>query len=751
MVNDSTNAIKAGLGGFPTLYPNAIVPVGSYQERVLKAMGVPFYVDGRITLPPQFSWGSRIGLAAQGVSAPPNTLYNGFLCWQRTNDVALSLTKLWRSHTIKAGYQSQDSLKQQNVGTQTAGVLPPEGSVNFGQDSNNPLDTGFGFANAAIGVFTDFRQQNALIEGTYIYHNKDFYLQDNWKMTDRLTLDYGMRFTHHGPQYDEVGQASNFFSDKWSASKAPVLYQPGCATAIGAAGCATANRVAVNPLTGVALPLGSALAIGTIVPNSGVLLNGIIQQGKGIAKENYTESPMSLGPRFGAAYDLTGQQKFVLRGSMGYFYDRAQGDTIFGQSGNPPTGQQSTVFNSTLQSIAAGATALQPSPAMITYYYDAEIGSSLNWNGGVQMALPWSSSLDVSYVGAHNYNSIAFGSISTPAGQLPIDRNAPDTGTAYLPQYQDPTLAPSTIPGATALTTDLLRPYRGIGAITTTWPRFHTQYDSLQTAFNRRFSHGWQAGFNWTLGMRFAGNTLSPQHLKHNADGTITNESFQEANDKLLSNVGLRRHIIKANFVWDLPDVKGSSTAAKVLGVAANGWQLSGILTAGSGLPYDATYSYATNGSNVNLTGSPSYAARIKVIGDPGSGCSKDQYRQFNTAAFQGPTYNSIGNESGTNLLTGCADHTLDLTVQRNIRISGSRSLQFRVDAFNVLNTVVFNARATAIQYNNPADPTTIRNAQFNADGSIVSTKLLPKDAGAGAVTGAQAMRTVQVQFRFTF
>jgi len=128
----------------------------------------------------------------------------------------------------------------------------------------------------------------------------------------------------------------------------------------------------------------------------------------------------------------------------------------------------------------------------------------------------------------------------------------------------------------------------------------------VQTAFNRRFSHGWQAGLNWTLGLRFTGNTLSPQHLKHSADGTITTESFQAADDALLSNVGLRRHIIKANFVWDLPDVKGTSAAAKVLGVAANGWQLSGILTAGSGLPYDATYSYATNGTNVNLTGSPS-------------------------------------------------------------------------------------------------------------------------------------------------
>ena len=91
----------------------------------------------------------------------------------------------------------------------------------------------------------------------------------------------------------------------------------------------------MNPTTGVSLGLGSALAIGTIVPNTGVLLNGIIQQGKGISKAYYTESPMSLGPRVGAAYDLSGQQKFVIRGSVGYFYDRAQGDTIFGQSGNP--------------------------------------------------------------------------------------------------------------------------------------------------------------------------------------------------------------------------------------------------------------------------------------------------------------------------------------------------------------------------------------------------------------------------------
>jgi hypothetical protein len=470
----AANKNNVGLGDFPVLYPNAnIVPKGSYQEKVLSAMNAPYFVDGRVLMAPTYAWGSRIG------NPPPNNAYPPFLCMQNTKDLALSITKLWGSHTFKAGYQSQDSLKKQNLGTQTVGGLPIEGAVNFGNDSNNPLDTGFGFANAALGVFSTFQQENAFFEGNYVYHNKDFYLQDNWKMTGKLTLDYGMRFTHHGPQYDTKLQASNFFPQQWSSSKAPLLYIPGCA--VNTSPCASTNRVAVNPQTNASLGLGSALAIGTIVPNTGVITNGIIQAGQGIAKENYTEAPMALGPRVGAAYDLTGNQSMVLRGSIGYFYDRLQGDSIFGQIGNPPNGQGSTVVNSTLQTVAAGTSTLQPAPVSLIYYYDAKIGSSLNWNGGVQMVLPWSSSLDVSYVAAHNYNSVAYGSIGTPAGQQPLDLNAPDVGAAYLAQNQDPTLSSAT-PGAAALSTDLLRPYRGLGAIVTTWPRFHTKYDSFQTA-----------------------------------------------------------------------------------------------------------------------------------------------------------------------------------------------------------------------------------------------------------------------------
>ena len=91
-----------------------------------------------------------------------------------------------------------------------------QGYVDFGNDTNNALDTGFGFANAATGVFTQYLQQSKLIEGSMIYNNTEFYLQDNWKVNDRLTLDYGVRFTRQQPQYDQFLQMSNFFPEQWS-------------------------------------------------------------------------------------------------------------------------------------------------------------------------------------------------------------------------------------------------------------------------------------------------------------------------------------------------------------------------------------------------------------------------------------------------------------------------------------------------------------------------------------------------------
>jgi hypothetical protein len=205
----------------------------------------------------------------------------------------------------------------------------------------------------------------------------------------------------------------------------------------------------------------------------------------------------------------------------------------------------------------------------------------------------------------------------------------------------------------------------------------------------------------------------------------------------------LQRHLFKANWVWDLPDYKTSNSAGKVVGAVVNNWQVSGLFTGGSGNRYDLNYTYQNIG-NTNLTGSPDYGARMVIAGDTGKGCSSNQFVQFNTAAFQGPGYNSLGLESGRNYLIGCPDHTTDLAIARNFPFGGGRQFQVRLDAYNAFNIAIITGRQTQAQYNTPTDQT-LRNPQYvvnpgdttlapGATGTVLAAgKDLPRNAGFGA------------------
>jgi len=166
---------------------------------------------------------------------------------------------------------------------------------------------------------------------------------------------------------------------------------------------------------------------------------------------------------------------------------------------------------------------------------------------------------------------------------------------------------------------------------------------------------------------------------------------------------------------------------------------------------YTAGFSYNSGGGSPNLTGTPDYGARVVIVGDPGSGCSKDLYRQFNAAAFQGPAYNSVGLESGNSYLHGCFINILDMAIARNIRIGGGRLVQLRVDMFNAPNAAGITGRNTSMSLNNPNDPTTITNLPYDANGNILPNRVRPNQAGFGAVNGFQPPRTIQAQIRFQF
>jgi hypothetical protein len=145
-VTDAANRLGA-LKDFPLLYPDAgVVDKRYYAFQVLNNLN-PVWWDGtRINLPPAFSWGSRImGSATTGnLPGPPNLVFPGFLNINRTQDVAFSITKVAGRHTMKAGFYNNHSFKAQNTGAGGVANLGFQGFVDFGDNTNNALDTGFG-------------------------------------------------------------------------------------------------------------------------------------------------------------------------------------------------------------------------------------------------------------------------------------------------------------------------------------------------------------------------------------------------------------------------------------------------------------------------------------------------------------------------------------------------------------------------------------------------------------------------------
>src|ERR1043166_3794448 len=107
--------------------------------------------------------------------------------------------------------------------------------------------------------------------------------------------------------------------------------------------------------------------------------------------------------------------------------------------------------------------------------------------------------------------------------------------------------------------------------------------------------------------------------------------------------------------------------------------------------------------------------------------------KQFNTAAFKGPAVGSDGLESSNAYLTGCFQSSLDVAINRTIRLSHGRSLQLRADVFNLFNQAAITNRATSMQLSSPADPLTIKNLPFDpVTGAVIASRSLPRGAGFG-------------------
>jgi hypothetical protein len=651
-----------------------------------------------------------------GVPNGPFTGFNGtpFRNFNHTWDVTNNLTKVFGVHTFKAGIYLHRSWKDQTAFT------PSNGNIWFDHtDASNPGNTGWAFANALLGNYTRLEQSNVVLNGMYRNWNIEWFFQDNWKITPRLTLDVGMRFYWLQPQYDEALQTSSFNPSLYDPAARAVLMQRGR----DAAG----NIVAVNPLTGATAP---AAFITSIVNTNRGFVNGLYANGMGLSGQNgypkglIEDRGIHYAPRVGLAWRFT--ETSVLRVGGGVFYDRFQGNPVFDMLPNPPSTIKPNLYYGNLSTIASTQGVFFPA-GVRGFDLGGHVPTTYNWNVSVQRELPGKVLLDVGYVGSRSLHQL-----------LRTDVNALPLGSAWLPQNQDPTAATPRNNGTTTLPANLYRPYQGYGEISITQFGGSANFHSLQLAANRRLSRGLQFGAAYTFS-KALGITGGDQD-------TVNPFDFRKANyGPLFYDVP---HNFVFNWVWDLPGAaRGGNFLDNPVGrLVFNNWQISGVTQFVSGEPdfidvgrIEVAGIGRVDGADRNrvFTGSENVAPRPFYSGNPNG--QKQITSWIDTSLVKAPVpFVSSGMESGARPIRKPGINNWDISIFKNIPFGAeNRFLQLRCEMFNAFNHTQFS------DFN--------RTVEFDANGNISNLAGPGNRYGFGAITAARDPRIIQLAAKFYF
>ena len=642
--------------------------------------------------------------------------YLGATPWHQANttiNVNDNLTKVLRVHTLKFGVFYQRNRKDQIAW----GNINGQFSFSLGPTSGGTCPGGAGsctlgdpLASALLGSFDSFDQSTARPLGKFRYNQMEFYGQDTWRITPRLTLDYGMRFAWIPPQYDASNQVALFD---------PAFYNP-------------ANAVTIDPNSG-----------NIITADGGNPLNGVRFTNAGqLPVGGWNSRGIMLEPRLGFAYDLLGNHKTVLRGGFGMMHDRTQGNLIFNTVFNNPALVQTAA-------VSAGNIAnLSPSQSsfgngvlsnVLGASKDGQVPTVYSFSLGVQRELGSGTTLDVAYVGtlsrhlvtSRDINAAPYGAAFARAVQNPncVDNN----GNPVFPGGVVPAVQPGLQPqyaaagfnfngfctyGFANFTSAYLVPYKGYGQIPYLEFGGTSNYNSLQASLQRRFSKSLTFGavYTWSKALATA-----------NSDGD-TQDTFSPLLDYRAASWD-RTHVFAVNYVYDLPGISKHFGGPKWLSYITDNYQLSGITQVMSGTPVDLNSSFSFPPGSV--TGSDQYGAIPFYY-------SLDKNGNLLLPAIGAP-------QRGTrDTLRSGGMHNWDMSLFKNLPLGEARSLQLRLEAFNAFNHPNFNDKNYGVTvtgpwaYASPTDPLTIsKNANWGT----------PSDT----YSGGGGFRVVQLGAKFYF
>jgi len=586
------------------------------------------------------------------------------------------------THAMKFGVYFERMRKDEVGGGNT------RGSFDFGRNVNNPFDSNYAFSNALLGNFNTYSEASFRTYSHYRYLQTEFYAQDSWRASSKLTIEAGIRFYSSPATHDDRGFLTTFVPSAYNAQDAAVMYRP-------IIDPATNRRAAVDPRTGAIAPI---TYIGLFVPGSGNYAPGMAVGGKGVPDGLYT-TPFSVAPRFGFAYDPGGNGKTAIRGGFGMFYDRPQGNVYSGTVGQPPVSYNPTVSFGNLDTFLQATGVVGPPSVTVVESAKQSLPQTMNFSLGVQRELGFRSVIDVSYVGSlarHLINQRNINSIPMYARFDPANRDT--TTNSPLPD-------------------NYLRPYLGMSTINMRTFDGTSNYHGLQTSVNRRMTNGLQFGLSYTWSKSLGVS---------NADFGGLSQYFpwrQRDYGPLGYDI---RHMAVINYNYEVPNL-GKRFNNKFLGIVTDNWQVSGITTFMTGTPFTPGYSTS---DGQDITGSQE-GARINVLSDPYLPPSERTFdRNFRTEAFGRPELRSFGN-AGVNIMRNPSWNNWDMSFSKRFPLaSEQRFFQLRGEFFNIWNHTQFNGYNTT--------------ARFNPAGEQIN-------AAFGQLSSTRDPRKVQLSLRFMF
>jgi hypothetical protein len=663
--NDRNNV---GLGGLPAFFPAAnpdrIIPNVTFNPA-----GLSLPANGTSNTVSQMG---QLGVEGRYPFFGENSIWNS----------SVNVTKIAGPHNFKAGlfieYTTRPAARSSTF----------NGSFNFDRNTANPLDTNYPFANALIGSVNSYSESTAHPDAHAKFTNVEWFIQDNWRLKRNLTIDAGVRFYRIGPTISTGDQLAVFEPSLFDPAQAPLLIQPVMSNGV---------RSGLNPLTGEILP---AVKIGTFVPNSGNVSNGVK-----VFDEKVLNTPsIQVAPRVGFSWDVMGDGRTAVRGGFGIFPDRFNDDIILQLVELPPLVNTPTANYTTISQLLSTPLSLSPATAR---FIDSDFKPQhiYNYSIGVQRDLGWKLVADVAYVGSKGRRLLQTRNI-----------NGVPYGTNFLPSSIDPTTG-GPFPN------NFLRPYRGYGDILVSEFAGFSDYDSLQVQVNRRYTSGFRFGGSYTYSIaKNVGGTT----------GTVnpTVNPFLNIRDRNYADVG-RHHNLAINYSYDVPGLGKFVNNAIVRGIFDN-WQISGVTTALSGATLPLSYTISgisdlTGGSTTN-----GVDTRVDIICNPNlSKGDRSPTRAFATECVAPPSLatNRVGTAKGDEII-GPGYLNWDLTFAKYVPFGAGKRVTFRVELYNAFNNVQFSAVNTS--------------AVFNAAGAQINNQF-------GQYTTARDARRIQLTARIDF